>query len=590
MSLLTSPSGTSTISVAPERLGSLEGVRALLQGLRAGKPSVFHIHKLTGASKALLMAYLRRETGRPVLVVSLTDESAEAFRVDLVHFLNEPVLHFPEHPTRPYDVKPAHTDVTASRLATLAHLAEHNDGVVVATAGALMEQVVAPELLASGMATLKVGENVDLEAVLPKLIHLGYQREQAVLEVGDVALRGGILDVYSLGGENPIRVEIEYGEVASIREFDVHTQRSIRNLESASILPRHELILNPERIEKAVTDLTRQDAKAGQELWEAFESEAHPSGIERIAGRLGQDLGPVTRYLPENTLVFVEEPGMLAPRLEQAWTHILEAHAAVRSDFPWISDPNQLYLEPATLNKELQRFTTLRLSDLSSDPGPGMLVSFRSSAPESFGRKIDLWRTYLRDLLDKGLQVLIVCDNEGQRTRLHELLVEEGIPVDLAIGVLSAGFVLEDAGIALLTDHEFFGRPRRRTIRKRFRSGFGLKELRSLKIGAYVVHIEHGIGRYMGLKRLEANGHMTDVLQVEYASGDKLYVPVDQLDLLQKYSSEEARTPALSRIGGTAWLKTRAKAKKAIREMAGELIRLYATRKAHPGHAFPPDT
>src|SRR6185503_19061515 len=156
--------------------------------------------------------------------------------------------------------------------------------------------------------------------------------------------------------------------------------------------------------------------------------------------------------------------------------------------------------------------------------------------------------------------------------------------------VLSAGFILDEAALALLTDHEFFGRLRRRTIRRRFRSGFGLKELRSLKIGAYVVHIEHGIGRYMGLKRLEANGHMTDVLQVEYQGQDKLYVPVDQLDLLQRYSSEEGRTPALSRLGGTAWEKTRAKAKKAIREMAGELIRLYAVRKAHPGHAFPPDT
>jgi len=590
MSLLTTASGPSTVSIAPERLAGLDGVRSILEALRSPKPSILHLHKLTGASKALLIAHLRRQTERPVLVVALTDEGAEAFRVDLVHFLNEPVLHFPEHPTRPYDVKQLHTEVTAARLETLAHLAEHQDGVVVATANALLEQVVGPELLASGMVTLKVGESVDLETVLPRLIHLGYQREQAVLEVGDVALRGGILDVYSLGGENPIRVEIEYGEVASIREFDVHTQRSIRNLDSASVLPRHELILTPDRIERAVNELSRQDAKAGQELWEAFESEAHPSGIERIAARLGQALGPMTRYLPENTLIFVEEPGLLGPRLETAWTHILEAHAAVQSEFPWISGPQELYVDPATLTKELNRFSTLRFSDLSSDPGPGQLITFRSSAPESFGRKIDLWRTYLRDLLDRGFQVTIVCDNEGQRTRLHELLVEEGIPVDLALGVLSAGFILDEAALALLTDHEFFGRPRRRTIRRRFRSGFGLKELRSLKIGAYVVHIEHGIGRYMGLKRLEANGHMTDVLQVEYQGQDKLYVPVDQLDLLQRYSSEEGRTPAVSRLGGTGWEKTRAKAKKAIREMAGELIRLYAMRKANPGHAFPTDT
>ena len=134
MSLLTTPSGPATIAIDPERLDGLEGVRKILNALEAGRTPTLHIHKLTGASKALLISHLRRQTGRPVLVLALTDETAEAFRVDLVHFLNEPVLHFPEHPTRPYDVKQPHTDVTAARLETLAHLAEHQDGVVVTTA------------------------------------------------------------------------------------------------------------------------------------------------------------------------------------------------------------------------------------------------------------------------------------------------------------------------------------------------------------------------------------------------------------------------------------------------------------------------
>jgi transcription-repair coupling factor (superfamily II helicase) len=590
MTLLTTASAPSTASISPDRLGGLEGVAKILDALQAPAPRPLHLHKLTGAAKALLVAHLRRQTGRPILVVALSEDTAEAFRVDLTHFLSEPILNFPEPAARPYEVKAPHTDVVASRLETLAHLAGDKDGVVVATALALLEQVPGPELLRSKMVTFRQGETVDQEAALQALLHLGYRREQSVDEVGDVALRGGILDVYSLGGENPIRVEIEYGEVASIREFDVHTQRSVRNLESATVLPRHELLLDADRIARGVTELSALDATAGEELGEAFELDMHPPGIERIAARLGQDLGSVLRYVPANTLVFVEEPGLLGPRLDTLWDGVLEAHAAIQGDFPWISPPPELYIEPSKLHEELTTFSTLRFSDLSADPGSGELVPFRSSPPESFGRKIDLWRAYLRDLLDRGIEVAIVCDNEGQRTRLHELLVDDGIGVHLALGVLSAGFLLEDAGLAVLTDHEFFGRPRRRTVRRRFRSGFGLKELRSLKVGAFVVHIEHGIGRYLGLKRLEANGHMTDVLQIEYQGKDKLYVPVDQLDLLQKYSSEEGRTPLLSRIGGTAWAKTRARAKKAVREMAGELIRLYALRKSHPGHAFSPDT
>ena len=168
--------------------------------------------------------------------------------------------------------------------------------------------------------------------------------------------------------------------------------------------------------------------------------------------------------------------------------------------------------------------------------------------------------------------------------------MEEGIAVGLEIGILAAGFVLEEIRLAVITDHEFFGRTRRSARPRRFGSGFGLRELTTLKPGSFVVHIDHGIGRYVGLARLEVNGHQTDVLQLSYQGGDKLYVPVDQLDLIQRYSSEEGKTPGLSRLGGTGWSRAKSRAKSAIREMAGELLSAYARRKAYPGHAFGADT
>ncbi len=385
-------------------------------------------------------------------------------------------------------------------------------------------------------------------------------------------------------------MEIEYDEVASIREFDVHTQRSVRSLDRAVITPRYEILLDEERIRAAVRDLAGTDREAAADLEGAFEVELHPAGIERIAGRLGQELTGFLDYLPEGTVILIEEPGILWARAESFWEGVLSAHAAVSADFPHVSPPGDLFLEPEALQRALARFPLVRLSDLSHEPGEAALVTVRSSPPETFGRKIELWRSYLKGLLERGIAVTLFCDNEGQRTRLHELLVEEGLPVVLNLGVLAAGFVLEEAGIAVLTDHEFFGRPRRPTRRRRFRSGFGLKELRTLKPGSFVVHVEHGIGRYLGLTRLEVNGHHTDVAQIEYHGGDKLYVPVDQLGLIQRYSSEEGHTPALSRLGGTGWSKTKDRAKKAIQEIAGELVRTYALRKAHPGHGFAPDT
>ncbi len=578
-----------------ERFGELPALGEILAHLDAeagsgGAPRPLHVHKLVGSAKALLAAEIRRRTRRPVLVLTSGEEGAEAFRTDLETFLAEPVLYLAEHQVRPYEVKVPHTAVAAARLEAMTRLAADEDGVVVATARALAEKVPSPRVLREHLVAFQVGEPVDVEEVLTRLTYLGYDRSQAVEEVGDFALRGGILDVYSLGGEHPIRIEIEYDETASIREFDVHTQRSVRSLDRAVVIPRYELLLDEKRIREAADALGAESPEAGRELESAFEVEIHPAGIERVAARFGQELGSFLGYLPPGTVVLVEEPGMLRARVETIWDEVLAAYDAVHADFPHVSRPADLYLEPSVLYEELTLFPEVRLSDFSQEPGGAVLVKARSSPPESFGRKIDLWREYLRGLALRGLDVVVFCDNEGQRTRLHELLVEEEIAVRLVLGVISAGFLLEEAGLAALTDHEFFGRPRRRARARRFRSGFGLKELRTLKPGSFVVHVEHGIARYLGLSRLEVNGHLTDVAQLEYQGSDKLYVPVDQLGLIQRYSSEEGKTPALSRLGGTGWAKTKSKAKKAIQEIAGELVRTYALRKAHPGHAFGPDT
>ncbi len=552
--------------------------------------SPVHVHKLVGASKAVFVAELRRRTGLPVLYITSGEESADAARMDLELFLDEPVHHLPEHTTRPYEAKQAHTDVAASRLETLTHLAAHGDGVIVATAKGLAEKVVGPDLLRRNLLRFKVGDAIDLDEVTGRLTYLGYERCQAVEEVGDYALRGGILDVYSLGGLHPIRIETEYDEVASVREFDVHTQRSLNTLTQAVLIPRHELILDQDTMDLAVLELGEEDAEAGASLQEAFDTEVHPAGIERMAGRLHQGMTGFSSYLPEQAIVVIEEPGLVRSRIEVLWEEITQAHETTSALFPHVSPPDDLYLGPDAFFQALATHATVRLSDLSPDAGAeAKRVPVRSHPPETYGRQIEMWRTYLRRLDSDGHRITIYCDNAGQRERLEALLIDHGIRVELPLGVLSAGFVLEEAKLAVLTDHEFFGRPRRRRARK-FRSGFGLKELKTLKVGSYIVHVEHGIGQYHGLTRIEVNGQHTDVLQIAYQKGDKLYVPVSQLDLIQRYSSEDGKKAVLSRLGGTGWAKTKQKAKKHIKEIAGELIRLYALRKAHPGHQFGPDT
>lgn len=585
---------STTTETAPTRvwrdaLQRLDAADRLVHAVEGGA-RLLHVHKLVGSAKTLMAAGLRRRLHRPVLYVTLGDERAEAARLDLEEFLDEPVWTLAEHRTEPYAVKSPHTDVSAARLETLAQLVLRGDGMVVTTAAALLEYVAGPERLRESLVQLRTGDAVNLETLLTRLTYLGYERSGAVEEVGDYALRGGILDVYSLGGTHPLRIEMEYDEVASIREFDVHTQRSLRVLPEAVIVPRYELLLDQDRIDAAVARMTEEDAGSGAELEAAFEAEVHPAGIERMAGRLDQDLGSALRYFPAETVIVLEEPDLVRARAESYWDEVVAAHTATVQAFPRVSPPEALYTDPGDWDALWGDRALVRMSDLSPDPGRATAIPVRSTPPLSFGRKIELWRDYLRDLHAAGTEITIACDNEGQRTRLHELLVDEGLEVRLVLGILDAGFVLEDARVAVLTDHQFFGRPRRRVARRRFHSGFGLKQLRSLVRGQHVVHIEHGIGRYLGLARLEVNGHLTDVLHLEYHGGDKLYVPVDQLDLIQKYSSEEGKHAVLSRLGGSGWSKTKSRAKRAIKEMAGELLRLYALRRATPGHAFTGDT
>jgi transcription-repair coupling factor (superfamily II helicase) len=554
-------------------------------------PNRYHVHKLTGSSRTLLAAALRKATNRPLLYVAPTAEQAEAARDDFEFWLGTgSVTWFAEHDQAPYDTGTPNTEPLANRIETLVRLVTAKDGVFVISARAIAQQVVGPDVLAEAVITVEVGTTLDVEEVSRRLTYLGYRRVPMVEDVGDFSRRGGILDIYSPGGGNPIRIEIDDDFIASMREFDVLNQRSIRPLERVALIPTREIVLSPDRLELALLELEDRDPLFARELKETFEADLYPQGVERLAPWLLQDLGSFGRYLPAGTIVVEEEPGLVASAVESQWDEANAAFDRLRKDLPHLPAPDQLYRSPSEVRADLDNYTSIRLSALSSDSQGAASIAVRSTPPENFGRNLKMWQDYLTGLHEGGDSVWLLCDNPGQKNRLEELLLDNGVPVRLELGVLAEGFRLHDLSVTVLTDHEFFGRVRRQRRARRFKSGFGLKEISTLRPGTYIVHAEHGIGIYRGIKRLEVNGHLTDCLLLEYGAGDKLYLPVDQLDIVQKYSSEEGAKPSLSRLGGTGWSKAKEKAKKAIKEMAGELIALYARRKAHPGHPFGSDT
>jgi len=574
------------------------------------------VRGLTGSARALLTAWLQRATGRTVLYVVGHGEAFDEARDDLEYFRGGgAVLAFPEPDSLPYDPTSPHPGITAQRLETLGRLAaagvagEAWSGVVLATVRGVLQRVPKPERLERAVLRLRVGHESDPASLVERLVFLGYERMPEVEAMGHFARRGGILDIYPVGAPDPLRLEFDGDTIVSLRRFDAGTQRSIEQLPAATVLPRYEVVIEPaeahgvaERLRAAREGGDEGDgaaapvvdgasARAGDGI-ALHEGALFHDGMERFAGHYDPAPGALADYLPADVIVVLDDPGSLAERRDELMRLIARGHDEARAHYPGVSPPAQLYRDGATLDA-LQRERP-GVDWMSPVLAAGEAQRYASTifiecAPaEPVRRSIERLKEHLAELGANDVRAVILCDNPGQRDRMLELLGESG--ATLGIGLVSAGFTLKAGRLAILTDHEIFARYRRRRRRLRRTGGLSIAELSALKVGDYVVHEEHGVGVYRGMKRLTLNGQETDCLEIAYAEKDRLYVPVHQLPLVSRYSASEGARPALHRLGSPAWQKTKARAQRAIEDMAEELIRAYAVRRALPGHAFSPDT
>jgi transcription-repair coupling factor (superfamily II helicase) len=564
---------------APVRAGS---------AIPAGTRPRAAVRGLTGSARACLVSWLQHELGRPLLYVVRHGEPWDAARDDVEYFRGRAgTFAFPEPDASPYDPSSPHPSVTAERLDTLARLAAGESGVVVATVRGVLQKVPAPEKLARAVLALRTGEELDPQKLVERLVFLGYERYPEVESVGHCARRGGILDLWPVGWNDPLRVEFDGDSIASLRRFDAGTQRSLEKLQSARVLPRYEIVVevaDAERIAQRLRDAGDEAAKGGSALFH--------EGMERFAGYYDPELRGLLDHLPPGTPVVLDDPAALNERAEDLWDGIRRGFDDARAQYPLLSPPEQLWL-PEDAWGEL--CATRPGADLLGPiAAAGEAVRYASTLvvdcapPEPLQRSMEKLKNYLAELGANGVAPVVLCDNQGQRDRLYELLGESG--ATLGVGLVSAGFTWKDAGLALLTDHEIFSRYRRRRRRSRRTGGLTAAELSALKPGDYVVHEDHGVGVYRGMKRLTLSGQETDCLELGYAGTDVLYVPVHQLALVSRYSAGDGARPGIHALGSAQWARTKARAKRAIQDMADALLKAYAARRALPGHAFRPDS
>jgi transcription-repair coupling factor (superfamily II helicase) len=541
-----------TLAEAYRRIVSSPPFDRLVQAFDASLP-VLRVQGAAGSVPALALTHLAQNA--PLIVAITPDEDAALYLVgdlEQLAFERVPVLRLPPSGQKPYDdehlgdVKPL-----VQRSDVLQQLEDGWRGILVVSAQALAEQVAERRAVRDESTRVAVGDTIEPAAFLERLDRQGFRRVEFVEAPGEMAVRGGLIDVFPWSGDYPIRIELFGDDVDSIREFDPSTQRSVSKLEAARLLPNLDL---------------RQAGGPAAALFD---------------------------YLPPDTRVATfDEPRALDAAgqcLVEAENAFAELDEARRASAP---PPERLYLSESAIRSALERLPRLQFG--ITGEGGSESVHLHATPQPPFNAKLKPLRDDLEAKHGAGVQTIVLCDTAGQRSRLADLLerdLDKGI-VDLQNASLHEGFVFEAAGVAVYTDHQIFNRYHRPTSRgsKRKVGGLSLRELQNLEPGDFVVHMDYGIGKFAGLETITVREKQQEAIRLIFQGGDKLYVNVNSLHKLSKFTGQEGHQPGLTKLGSGAWERSKAKTKKRVKDIARDLIALYAERVSSRGHAFGPDT
>ncbi|MFH1502245.1 MAG: transcription-repair coupling factor [Candidatus Eisenbacteria bacterium] len=547
---------------------------------------------LMGSSRTLLAAVLRRRYPHPWIIVGPTASDAEHIYDDLVTLLGPAEVQlFGEWETLPYERRSPLSTITESRLVTLSRLQAGESFVIVTTPKAVMQATLPRRVLREAIRVVRPGDGLDLTEFTRFLIDCGYQRVRMVEESGDFSVRGGIVDLLSFGYDDPLRFELKGDEVESIRQFDIYSQRSLRPIEEATVLPRREVALVGEgsgEVRARLSASHPSDSEDRDRVLSSLDAGFYFEGVEQYIPVIYPDAETLADHLPDASGLFLVREDEVWDRAEFLSLEAAKVYMAKREEVP-LCEPESLLVPFEHLPRKLGRRSLVATGLVPSGRIEGLeRVEIQTKLQESFGSDMDTLRARLSQLSRDG-RVFVMCDNRGQASRLTELLGEAATDVAIELGSLEKGFSIPSARLVVYTDHDIFDRYRRRR-RPKFRGGAPISSFEALEQGDYVVHVAHGIGRYVGVERVNADDRQVDCVVVEYADGGKLYVPADEIERLQKYVGKEGIRPRLNKLGSSAWSRTKERAKVAVEKLARDLLHLYAVRRARPGYAFGRDT
>ena len=582
---------------------------------------------LTGTQpvqRACVGAAVAAGAGRPMVFLCADEREARQLAGDLQSLTGEtPVtLLAREWQFRPNAVSSREWE--RSRLAALHQMAAGNAPIVVATVDALLARTMPPHRLAELSVTLETGGRADLKELCDRLLQAGYSRCDQVEGVGQFALRGGILDVFSPLMEQPVRCEFFDDEIDSLGLFDPGTQRRTENVSAALLLPAAEVLpgLTPgglthlaEQIEKLAVKYAKKEngEKIAQTLRgdaERFRNGAEVNGLDRYLGLIYPDAAGGADYLPPDAVVFLCEGGRVEQRVKTVLLQLHQDTEALMEAGLMVGDAAEVCLSGEALFAQLADFPVVMLDALPTSRHPLKphgLLAINARQLSSYGGSLETAVTDLEHYRNTGSAVLVLCGGEVRAKNLLRLLEERGIPAVLdlkgtampkpgelriTVGALSAGCEWPALKLAVLTEGQLTAPTQKKLKLKKDSNRQKLQSYTDLSPGDLVVHVHHGIGRFAGIQRMPVDGVEKDYIKIDYAGGDCLYVPVTQLDLVSKYigGGEDQERTRLNKLGGMEWAKQKTKARKAAKDLAAGLTKLYAERQRRPGFAFSPDS
>ena len=583
-----------------------------------------NINGLSDSGKSYGIFGIYESINSSMVILTHSDMEAKNIYEDLSFYTND-VYYFPAKEVVFYNIDAISGDLRWARLKVIKEILNNNKKIIVTSIDSLTSVYTPKDLFMKYNIILNVDQDINFKELSRKLLECGYERVEAVEGKGEFSLRGGILDVFPPTSTYPYRIELFGDTIDSIRTFNTDSQRSIEKVDSMEIFPAKEIILSEEALNRGKENILKEleevksSDKSDKERIEKLEALV-TANIESLTETLTFET--VDSYLPyfyekpdsffdyvKNYVYIVDEVKKCEGKLESCYFEFKENYEAFLQRGGILPSQSNLLIDKEVLIEKLESNEVITLDVFATNSNilnPINKYSLNGITLNSYQGQLDLLIDDIKEKKAKGYKTIILSGTRPRGKRLVNTLRDREIEsvyrdeissvefgeVVITFGNLLKGFEYPDLKICVISDKDVFGEAKRKiSKRKTNRKGIGkIKSFAELKLGDYVVHANHGVGVYKGIKQIEVGGHKRDYLDIVYDKGDKLYVPVDQLDLVQKYIGSEGKTPKINKLGSNDWSKAKAKVKKSINEIAQDLVKLYATRATLRGHKFNKDT